>query len=308
MWGANQPIGFLYLWCAWDHKPIKASLCRLLWRLEALAFTADWFLWTYPSTYTRQLRVSRWQTHKKEKKTAKGDILNEKDKGVLVFDTQARLACDNLYTSQLMRKQVNLSPSALRNKGLVVIPEGRHDNGVSWHPSAICMGFFFSFSFLVSRETFGSKCYVSPSFWRWSAPFPSWSLWVAEYENHPAHPDFMRYSPILSLLNKRRISLPGSAGVWKKKVPWPAAQLTKTSYLLDRWFCLPSETSSSLYFSIAGWPSTLWKTWSWVKDLLILFFLKKKIFHPDFSSRIFWGIVLCSLSLFAISVSSFLAL
>lgn len=33
------------LWCTWHCKPIKGSLCRLLWRLEALAFTVDWFLW-----------------------------------------------------------------------------------------------------------------------------------------------------------------------------------------------------------------------------------------------------------------------
>lgn len=46
------------LWCTWRYKPIKGSLCRSLWRLEALAFTADWVLWTYPSTYTSQIQAS----------------------------------------------------------------------------------------------------------------------------------------------------------------------------------------------------------------------------------------------------------
>lgn len=30
----------------WNYKLIRRSLCRLLWRLETLAFRADWFLWT----------------------------------------------------------------------------------------------------------------------------------------------------------------------------------------------------------------------------------------------------------------------
>lgn len=44
-WSIN---GSPCLWCTWHYKPIKDSLCRLFWRLEALAFRVDWFLWTYP--------------------------------------------------------------------------------------------------------------------------------------------------------------------------------------------------------------------------------------------------------------------
>lgn len=148
--------------------------------------------------------------------------------------------------------------------------------------------------FLVSRATFGSKCYVSPSFWRWSAPFPSWSLWVAQYENYPAHPDFMRYSAILSLLNKRRISLPGSAGVWKKRCyDRQQSRLKPLIFLTGDFAFLQKPLHPCISQLLAGQALSGKHDREW--SVSLYFFLRKNL-----SSRllcIFWGVMLCSLSL-----------
>lgn len=247
------------LWCIWHHKPIKGSLCRLLWRLEALAFTADWFLRTYPSTYTGQIQVSHLQVG--DIKTAKADIINERQECCFTRELY------NPYTSQSQNSQfVSFNPL---KSGQVVIPAGRHDNGVSW---PLCVCFFWVFCFLfVSRATFGSKYYMSPSFWRWSVLFPSWSLWVDVMYLIPIVWFWSRVTHLIQLNRKDfktgTVLHNPSPCEWlcdcvQRELLWEKWQPSRLKlYLLDRWFCLPSKTSSSLYFSIAGWPSTLWRTW-----------------------------------------------
>lgn len=135
--------------------------------------------------------------------------------------------------------------------------------------------------FFVSRATSGSKSYVSPLFWRWSAPSPSWSLWVEGYALQSTDSTQAPHTQP-TFLNAHHRSIPGTI-IQKayhnrhmlthpfslQEILWLYATYKKIMMrqsrlklsLLDRWFCPPSEISSSLYFSIVGWPNTLWRTW-----------------------------------------------
>lgn len=66
------------LWCTWHWRPMKLSLCRLRWNLEASAFRADWFLWTFPvPVHLHQTALGQQYAGSRHIKTATADILIE---------------------------------------------------------------------------------------------------------------------------------------------------------------------------------------------------------------------------------------